>query len=339
MKKIWEYYIPCNCLVDGIEIKEDKVFLDLYCRNDSRKTTIYIIDGVSHTIEGEPLELRSNVERRRELYVLKCYKGSGHRLWSRLVRAYVADMVCRGDYCVAAYVEPGNKLVIKMFDERGNTIETTSYNNVLDFNFAASRDLAVVSVQGIKKEKSSTLLVDILNGVFIKELTGFGGLAIACKDIVLVTGRRGNRVYVKGFASDGVEVIDDEGIASLIPYNPFYFQIPYTYMYRSNYVGVIGKFYLKIYNLKDYSIEYFLVKPPSTRGVYYIDEDLSTVTTLSIINGLPLVVTYDFYGKPLWHLPLIEGITRVLNSDRIVAAYDGVRSLETRVFSLGIDGV
>ncbi len=328
---LWTYNLPSECIFDGLDVRSDWIGLNLYCKNEQRTVIIELSSGRTTVRGGREPELRGVVERKADFLTLRCFRGFGNRVWSRIVRAPCVKMVCRKEVCVAGFLKSNYSLEVNVINARGGVVESITLSNTLDFDIGAASSVIALSTTSPYPEHSTVLFVDAGSGSILDEYTGFGGRVISSPSLIAIYGEHGREMYTRVYNDDGEEVISDEGIALFIPYNPFPFQLPGTDVFNEKYLIVMDKHNLKIYSVADYNLEYMLSRPPYARGVFDVNPEAGTITTLSIVNGYPLVVSYGFRGDVLWQSHIVRQVSRVLHSNTLVTIFDEKFRKETRI--------
>ncbi len=329
--RLWQYKIPDECILDGLEHRGEWLNLELYCRDDVRKVSIEIASGRAVSRGGSPLELRGVVEFKRDYYILRCFYGYGNRVWSKIKSAVNAKIMCRGETCVIGLLKPNYSLEVDIVNRAGTILESITLGNTLDFDIGGSRNLIVLSTISPYPEHSTVLLIDATSNTVIDEITGFGGRVVSSPSRIIVNGEHEGRYYARIYSDEGEELAYDEGVGVFIPYNPYPFQIPGIELYDEKLIVITDLFTIKVYNITDLNLEYTFIKPPHMRAVFNVDPESNTVTTLSRINDQPLIVNYSFKGEPRWQTHIVRGVSRVLHSTSLIALFDEFYRNETRI--------
>ncbi len=328
---LWTYKIPSDCIFDGIDVRDEWITLTLYCKEEIRTVVIELTSGKATAKGGKPLELRGTIEKKTDFTILRCFYGYGNRIWSRIMRGLKIGMICRKEVCVTGFLRPNYNLEISVVNSKGTVLESLNVGNTLDFSIGATNNLIVVSTISPYPEYSAVLFIDPATGSIVDEYTGFGGIVIASPSLIVVHGEHENKRITRVYNDDGEEVISDEGTAVFVPFNPYPFQLPGIEAYGEEYIVVIDKYNLKVYNTIDYNLEYILVKPPYTKAVFNLNPEEDVITVLSRVSGFPLIVSYNLKGEPLWYTHIVRNVSRVLHSNSIVTLFDEGYRKETRV--------
>ncbi len=329
--RLWQYRVPNECLVDLIEHRGEWLNLGLYCSDDYRRISIDIASGRAVMRGGGELELRGVVEFKREFYVLRCFHGFGNRVWSLTKKALAAKMMCRKETCVVALLKPNYNLEVNIINRMGTILDTITLGNTIDFDIGATQNTIFLSTISPYTENSTVLLVDAASNTVIDEITGFGGHILSSPSLVIINGEHENRFYAKIYSDEGEEIVFDEGVGILLPYNPYPYQIPGIDLYHEKTVIVMDQFSIKVYSIADLNLEYTLLKPPHTRAVFDVDPEANTVTALARVSGLPIVVNFGFKGEVRWQSHIVRGLSRVLHSNTIATLFDEYYKRETRI--------
>ncbi len=339
LRLLWERRVPDNCGVEAVSRRSEWLVLRLYCREDMRELKIDSGSGrTSVRILGEP-ELRGWVEWRREFHTLRCVRGYGVQAWNKLVRALSVRMVCRKDICVAAYMKPHNNVEIDILGRNGAALETVNLGNILDYQLQATDNLIVFTALGVDESFTTTMLIDASTASIIDDIPGFGGLVVTSPELAFVAGEHEGRIYTRGFSNDGEEILVDEGLPILVPTNPYPHMVPGGEFRSPEQLVIMDRHSLKVYNIYDYTMEYTVMRPPRTRGVFDISPDAGSVTTLSIHGDSPVIANYGFQGEVRWMSHIVRGVTRVLHGASLVAVYDGAWRRETRIYRIRPPGL
>jgi hypothetical protein len=337
LRHTWTRALPSNCVIDNVRFREEYVALRLYCKDSMVEYLINFISGKVDTRKiGEP-ELRGIVERKREFRTLICFKGYKNRVWSRISRSLSTKMICRKDVCVIADLKPNYALDITVLTGSGDVLESVTVSRVYHFDIAGADNLIAVTTRGVRAESTITMLIDGSTGSVIDHVTGFGGSAIASPDYVLIYGEHEGKIITHGYNNDGEEIIPggEEGLPILPPFNPIPHKVPGSDIFETKRIVFMGRNELRIYNPEEYVMEYTLVKPPFTRGVFNININEYTITVLAQIMGWPLIITFDFKGRIKWLSHIIRDLRYALVSGSVIAMYvhNGVRG-ETKIYSI-----
>ncbi len=333
LRHIWTRGLPEDCRLEGISFRDEWITFKLYCRKEMKSMTIDFLSGKTNVRSlGDP-ELRGAVEHKREFHTLFCYKGYKHRVWNKIIRGLDVKMMCRKDICVVAMVNPNYSLEVHTYSGSGDLLEKIGLGRIYHFDVVASDNLIAVTSAGMGEEGNATILFDGSTGTVIDYYTGFGGYAIAMPDMVFILGKSEDTWITRGYNNDGEEMIHDEGIPILPPFNPIPHQIPGMEGYQSRITALMDRHEIKIYNMVDYSIDYTFIRPPFTRGLFSIDEYNTTV--LASIMGNSLIISYDLKGRVKWASHLIRDLKYAVISTNLVAMYveRGGRG-ETRLYSI-----
>ncbi len=333
IKRIWVRTLPENCGLDGISFQDEWIVLKLYCKDEQKNMLIDFLSGkTSIRSLGEP-ELRGKVEHKREFHTLFCYRGYKQRTWNRIIRGLNVKMVCRKDICVVGIVHPDYNLEVQIYSGSGDLLEKIGIGRVYHFDIVGSDNLIVVSTAGFTRDETATVLFDGSTGTVVDYYTNFGGYAIASPDMVYVIGREEDRVFTRGYNNDGEEVINDEGLPVLIPYNPIPHQIPGMDKFQNKGLAIMDRFEVKVYNTFDYSIDYTVLRPPFTRGIFYIDE--YNMAVLASMMGQTVIINYDLKGRIKWVSHLVRDLEYAIVSPNLIALYVKRKGRgETRIYSI-----
>ncbi len=333
VRRIWVRTLPENCGLDGIGFQDEWIVFRLYCRNEQKNMLIDFLSGkTSIRSMGEP-ELRGRVEHRREFHTLFCYRGLKQRVWNRIIRGLNVKMVCRKDICVTGIIHPDHSLEVQIYSGNGDLLEKIGVGRVFHFDIVGSDNIIVVTTMGFTREETVTILFDGSTGTVVDYYTNFGGYALSSPDMVYVIGREEEALYTRGYNNDGEEIINDEGIPILIPYNPIPHQIPGMERFQSKGLIILDRMEVKVYNTFDYSIDYTILRPPFTRGVFYIDE--YNIAVLGSIMGHSVILNYDLKGRIKWVSHLVRDLEYAIVSPSLVALYVKRNGRgETRIYSI-----
>ncbi|ADI31693.1 hypothetical protein [Staphylothermus hellenicus] len=337
IRHAWSRALPSNCSLDAVRFREEYIELRLYCADSM---TLYTVNFISGKVDirriGEP-ELRGAVERKREFRILTCYKGYGNRAWSKIYRGLNTKMICRKDVCVVANLKPNYALDISAVTSNGDVLESVTVGGVYHFEVAGSDNLIVVTTRGIRADSTTTMLIDGSTGSVIDHVTGFGGSAVSSLDYVFVYGEHEGKIITHGYNNEGEEIIPggEEGLPILPPFNPIPHRVPGSEIFEVKKVVLMEKNFLKLYNPEDYVIEYTLLKPPFTRGVFNINIHNYSATVLAQIMGWPFIINYDFKGRVIWSSHIIRDTIYGIVTGNIVALYvDNGKIRETKLYSV-----
>lgn len=337
LRHAWTRALPSNCSLDAVRFREEYIELRLYC---SDSMTLYMVNFISGKVDirraGEP-ELRGVVERKREFRTLICYKGYGNRAWSRIYRGLNAKMICRKDVCVTANLKPNYALDVSVMTGNGDVLESITIGGVYHFEVVGAENLIVVTTRGVRADSTITMLIDGSTGSVIDHITGFGGSAVSSLDYVFVYGEYEGKIVTHGYNNDGEEIIPggEEGLPILPPFNPISHKVPNSEIFEIKQVVIMGRNELKLYNPEDYVIEYTLIKPPFTRGVFNININDYTAAVLAQIMGRPLIINYDFKGRVKWISHIVRDLRYAIISGNVVAIYThNGRNGETKIYSV-----
>ena len=333
VKHIWTRGLPEGCELEGVGFYDEWIEFRLYCRDEMRMVRIDFLSGkTSIRSLGEP-ELRGSVEHKREFHSVFCYKGLKRRVWNRIIRGLNVKMKCRKDICVVAVVQPNYNLEIQTYSGNGDLMEKIGLGKVYHFDVVASENLIAVTSAGFTEEGTATVLFDGSTGTVIDYYTGFGGYAVASPEMVFIIGKQEERTYTRGYNNDGEEMIHDEGVPVLAPFNPIPHQIDGMNGFQPKIVALMDRHEIKIYNTIDYSIDYTVIRPPFTRGVFHIDEYNAAV--LSMAMGKTLIINYDLKGRIKWASHLVRDLRYAVISSNLVAMYvQRNKKGETRLYSI-----
>ncbi len=336
---LWERRIPPECGVEAVSRRSEWLILRLYCREDMRELKVDTGSGrTSVRILGEP-ELRGWVEWRREFHTLRCVRGYGVQAWKKTVRALSVKMVCRKDICVAGVMKPNSNLQVDILGRNGSVLETVNLGNIVDYQLQATDSLIVLTALGYDESFTTTMLIDASTASIIDDIPGFGGLVVTSPEFAFVTGEHEGRIFTRGFTSDGEEILVDEGLPILVPSNPLPHMVPGGEFRSPEQLIIMDRYNLKVYNTYDYTMEYTVMRPPRTRGVFDISPDTGSITALSIHGDEPVIVNYGFQGEVRWYSHIVRGVTRVLQGGSIIAVYDGAARRETKIYSVRPPGL
>ncbi|ABN69365.1 hypothetical protein Smar_0252 [Staphylothermus marinus F1] len=337
IRHTWSRALPSNCSLDAVRFREEYIELRLYCADSMVLYTVNFISGkVDVRRIGEP-ELRGVTERKREFKTLICFKGYGNRAWTKIYRGLNTKMVCRKDVCVIANLKPNYALDINVVTGNGDVLESVTVGGVYHFEVVGSDNLIAVTTRGIRADSTITMLIDGSTGSVIDHITGFGGSAVSSLDYVFVYGEHEGKIITHGYNNDGEEIIPggEEGLPVLPPFNPIPHKVPGSEIFEVKQVVLMGKNFLKLYNPEDYVIEYTLLKPPFTRGVFNINVNNYTAAVLAQIMGMPFIINYDFKGRVVWISHIIRDTIFAIISGDIVALYvDYGKMRETKIYSV-----
>ena len=330
----WSRQLPENCELDYFRIISDQIMIGLYCRDYLIEVRVNAINGKVEIGERKRPELRSRVELRKNFYIISCYQGKDRVLWNRIERGLNTKVLCRMEICVIATLNKNRELEVKIVDKRNEEIDRVRINDVYDFHMSSSENLIVVSSIAVSEEANTTLIIDPATASIVDHRTGFGGYSLADLEHVLVFGYHGESVITKVFSSEGEEVLESEGVPVLPPYNPFPYPINPRGDFSGNYITLIDRSEIKVFDSYDYSLIYTALKPPLTRGVIDVDVEEPSTTVYTVLAGKPYIAKFDHMGNIRWISHILTGFTYALTSDKLVAVHVSRGGGETRVYRI-----
>ncbi len=336
IRHIWTRGLPESCRLEGVGFRDEWIVFKLYCRDEMRSLTIDFLSGkTSIRSLGEP-ELRGMVEHKREFHTIFCYKGLKRRVWNKIIRGLNVKMICRKDICVVAVVNPNYSLEVQTYSGSGDLLEKIGLGRIYHFDLVASDNIIAVTSAGFTEEGTATILFDGSTGTVIDYYTGFGGYAVASPEMVFIMGKQDDIFMTRGYNNDGEEMINDEGLPVLPPFNPIPLPVQGMEGYEPRIIALMDRHEIKVYNTIDYSIDYTFIRPPFTRGLFGIDEYSTTV--LSSIMGNSLIINYDLKGRVKWASHLVRDLKYAVVSTNLVAMYvEREGRGETRLYSINED--